>query len=482
MRENSKRPYIAMPTDKRWYQFWKKSYNCYYSNESNGIARWPKESFINYLLGSGYYDLAAYVIEQYYCVCFPLADAIDRITREIAAVPPKVWDLDKEKYVEHPVLELLNKPNADSTYGEYITKLAAFFLLTGENYNISTGNITRPPLEIYASNPRYITITPASDGFAGNIQLNRAYGHESYKRHDVEGRFKYYNKALDQEIYQAKTFNPKERGHIHGESPLQAVYYELEQYLKSSVHNLSLLLRGATVTGFLKTDQDLSFLTDDQKERLREQWNNCFSGSENAGRTGIFDKGISYQAIGQTNVDMNFRDLKNDVKDNIYIRLGIPLALVSSETMTMNNLSTAKVIFYDNAVIPLLKRLFQELTLFLMYRYPDSEHKMITFDKGDILALESRRNEQLAVLQKTGVLTINELRALIDYEPLDGGDVLLAPSTEVPIATDVETGNPDATGNVREKFVDLMRNQTNSDGVRKYTDEEIEAIANRHLL
>lgn len=452
----------------------------------NNVSPIPKEAFVDFLLGQGFNDLAAHVAVKYYGTCAPLADSIDRISREIASIEPLVFNTKTDEFSNvHPVLDLLKFPNADSTYEEYITKYVSYFLLTGESFNISTGNLKQPPLELFNASPVAISVQEGTDGYAQIIRLSGMDISQTYNREEIKSRFRYYNSIKDQEVFQTKNFNPKGTlTALRGKSILQAIYYEIEQYINSGIHNLSNLKRGATLSGLLSTSEDLSMLSDDQRQSLKEQINNYFGGSENAGRIGFLDKGITFTPMQQSNKDMDFRELKKDTETTIYSRLGIPLPLISEKTMTMTNLPAAKMQFYDQTILPLANRIFSELTLLLMYRYKNSEDLIITFNPGDIIALEPRRNEELQKLQATGVLTINELRAKVGYGPVsEGGDSIYLPSTDVPIADDLDTDNPGKDQkSTRKEFIEIMQAQVNRNGEQRLTNEEIEEIADNEGL
>jgi len=304
-------------------------------------------------------------------------------------------------------------------------------------------------------------------------------GAMDFLRSDVSNRFRYYTRTVDQEMYQMKRFNL--RGALtalHGVSMLQSIYYEIEQYINSGVHNLSLLERGGSLSGVLSTDNDLSMLTDDQRQELTEQVTNFFAGAKNAGRRAFFDKGMKYQEFGQTNKDMDYFELKKHVESVIYKRFKIPLPIVDTSTMTMANREQAQLAFYDEVILPLLDRLYGELTMALMYRYKSSEDLIITYDISKIPALEPRKLDQLVKLNGINVLTKDEERAVIGYEEVDGGSVIMIPANLVPLGEPESDIMSETKNRVdRTVFIKLMREQLRADGTRQYTDDEINIIA-----
>lgn len=438
-------------------------------------------SLYEFLFQNAHFDLSNHLALRYYTICAPVYSAVDLIANEVATIQPVLINTsktDKEFITDHPLLELLKFPNADSTYHEFMYRKAAFYILTGNNFDNATGNVDLPPLELYSLNPQRVAITP---NIIDRFPEEMIYSYTTaiiFKRNEIKNRFRFYNDLKTSELWQVKTFNPSAHTNsLYGLSQLNSIYYEIEQYLKTSMHNLSLLNYGGRPTGALISDSRLS---EDQLQELKAELNRYHEGANNAGRMFILQgEDLKFQEMGSSTRDMDFREMKSQVTSMIYNVLRIPLPLISEERMTMRNMENARLNFYYNAVLPLVKRFFSEFTNFLLSRYPNSENLIVTYDDSEIPALEPQRNEELQKLQSLGVLTINELRKKVGYEALDGGDDIYAPATNIPIAHDVETDNKLTT---RENFRRLMQQQIDEEGHQRYSDEDIERIANRNGL
>lgn len=473
------------------------------------ISEVSKESFIDFLLGRGQTKLAAHVINQYYKTCAPLSDAVDKLSGKTATIDPSVWDNAKDDWDnKHPLLALLKKPNMLETYEDFMERAASLFTLHGEVFLISVGRVDKPPREIFAASPSAITFEiNQSDGFIETMKVQDGISQTTYYRHEVKGRFRYYDvieksdlSLSSKEIIQLKHFNPDgSLIPIHGQSVLQSLYFEIEQWLASGKHNLSVLMRGATLSGIITTDENLGGLTEDQREALGQKLDNFMSGSENAGRVALFDNGLKFMSTTQTNKDMDFRVLKKDLRVDIYNRLDIPLPMVNEDTMTMANRESAQIQLFQNAVQPLTDRLYSYITLFVMYRYDDSEQKELKVDTSNIPALEPLKIDNATKLISNGIITRNEARRIFDYEDLkQGGDFIYGSASDMPIAgnEDFSTNNADNSNDqddqddqddeqkiaTRDEFVKFMRNQRDSKGKRKFTDERINEIADRENL
>jgi HK97 family phage portal protein len=400
----------------------------------------PREAFIDHLLNRGFFDLAYYQMLDYYNSCGPLADAIDRRANEVKTIQPVVFNTKTEEIItDHPVLELLAAPNPVDTFQSLITRLSTFYDATGNVFLLSTGSTKKPPLEIFAVSPATISMFEELDGFVSEYTGTAQGNFETYKRNTVQGKFRYYSDAMtaptNKELRHMKDFGTT--GTLtsnRGISPVQSIYFDIQQYINAGLHNLSTLKRGARPSGILTLKDEESYvLSDDQRAKLKEELKNYYSGAENAGRVGFLDVPLDWHEMSQTNKDMDFLELKRDTESMIYTRYNIPAPFVTEETMAMANRTSARLDFYQDAILPLLNTIYQELTLLLMYRYPDSENLIITYDISKIPALEPRKLDQIAKLNDLGAFSKNEIRAKLGENPASGGDSILVPTNLVPL-------------------------------------------------
>ena len=90
---------------------------------------------------------------------------------------------------------------------------------------------------------------------------------------------------------------------------------------------------------------------------------------------------------------MDFGELKKSTTETIFNAAKVPLPMISPDNMTLANMDAAKYNFYDNCILPLVKRVNSFLTKSVLSRYPNSENLEFTYDESDIEALEFRKTE-----------------------------------------------------------------------------------------
>lgn len=470
----------------------------------------------------------------YYLECAPVATAIDKIAADVASIPPLVYSKKHKEFIcDHPVLDLLNSPDADITYKEFIHSCATWYMITGNVYIVAVGYIENPPKEIRVYPSQSTTIIVGVDGYAQNFTARVLGLVDAFNRTEVMNwgrpRFRFYGNEF-KELYHIRTFNPQVSSNMaYGLSPLNAIYYEMRQYLEAAKYNLSVLQRQSKVSGIFRTK---TVLPAEMRKRLETQMQNMFSGSTNAGRSILLDgTDADFQDLMTTGRDMDYVKMREQVTKSIYKALKIPLPLVSEESMTYSNLEGAKILYYKQSVLPLRARLDEELTNFLMPRYDNKDNDLIiTFNEHDIPALESDRNEQAKIKKEIDIFTRNELRKLYAYDELDGGQNLFGKVGDTPVAVNTEDkyftgeelikpsesgsgdndmkpkptsnntdtyvgqGNSELENDIdlepdlseaegkanKEKFITTMRKQVNKDGTSRFTEDEINELVQKH--
>lgn len=468
---------------------------------------WDFGNLYDFYTHSQNYLITKILAVSYYTKCSPLYNAIDLIASNVADLIPKVYDKNKEIWIkDHPVLDLLKRPNAVYTFYKLIYSMVSFFLVTGDSYLTASGKPMSPPKELNIYPSTAVTLLPGSDGFTKEMLTTLYWGTFTYNREEIDKRFRYFNTQKTSEIWHTAHFNPTTiQTNVYGMSPLNPIYYEINQHQSANRHNLSVLERGATPSGIMTIDPPIDH---DSFVRLQQQMDKQFAGSANAGRVMLVNGLGTYERTTMTQKDMDFLELKKEVIISIYRNLKIPLALITPETMTYDNMKQAMLMLYDLAILPMANVIFSELTNFLIPRYgQDPNDFVIAYDEAEIIAIEPRRNEQLKALKDLGVFTLNELRALNGADPLDGGDAIYAAANQIPLAMDhqgssgkiaydevpgidpvggndekIGTSKPKKPRTTRSQFSEILKAKVDADGKPQFTDEEINKLADKHGL
>lgn len=341
----------------------------------------------------------------------------------------------------HPLLDLLERPNPLQSRSEFIQALSGYLMLSGNCYvlRVMAGQL---PRELHFLRPDRIKVKGTH---ASTIP-------EKYE-YTVNGRV-VATYEVDQEngfseVKHLKLWNPLDD--FYGASPLTAAAVEVDQHNLSSDHNINLLSNGARPSGAIvfkpKDDQGFAVsLSESQRQQLLSDLNNRFTGSKNAGRPMLLEGDFDWKEMGLSPKDMDFLNLKHMATTDIALCFGVPSQLVGvPDSQTYANVAEARLALYEETIIPHLKQIESDLNEWLVPMYGDNLR--LEFDIDSIPALAERNRkvfENMVSAVNAGIYSRNEAREELGLSPVDGGDEIYISATLMPIgdASVPEPENP----------------------------------------
>lgn len=377
-----------------------------------------------------------------------VATSVDIISGLVEQIKPIVKDVKNDKFIDnHPVLNLLQNPNGFEQYENFIGKLSRHFLLKKDSYIVGVGNIRRPPIEIFAEKPQNVSTVQAMDGYPKNYIVTFGSIVGNFNREDRKlGITRFYDGNL-KELYHIMGFSSRTED-TQGDSPLEAISLEIKQQIKSKVHNISVIDNGGRLSLIVSFKEDTP--DDDEHKARKKRINEDLGGAEKAGSIAVISgDATAIQEVGKSNKDMDFATLDDMASRVIFRRYGIPSQIAFPDKATFNNYKTALLALYDNTVLSHAKFLYNGLTWMMMPRYGlDPSQFIITYDPQSITALVERMLETLKLRKEIAIETPNELRSFLpNRDPVENGDVLYQPSTQVPLGVDI---NDDDESNIND--------------------------------
>jgi HK97 family phage portal protein len=305
-----------------------------------------------------------------------------------------------------PLENLLKRPNPEQSFSAFLQELIAFGKLTGNRYIYGVKPETGPNSgkfgQLYVLPSQLVEIV--SDGLLDPIA-----GYRIIYNSTVE--------VAPEDICHIKDFNPDYNmagSNLYGQSPLRAGLRVLTANNEAVTTGVK-YLQNQTSRGMLVDKEGT--ITQVQAQALKQNFRKQYQGSENAGDVIISSKDLSWINFGLSASDLSLIEQYNaTVKDlcNIY---NIPVQLLNNtDSSTYNNMKEAKKAMYQNAVIPELIKIRDELNRWLVPQFGGNLY--LDFDFTMISEMQEEVDKLVSQLSTAWWITPNEKRDAMNY-PVD---------------------------------------------------------------
>lgn len=185
---------------------------------------------------------------------------------------------------------------------------------------------------------------------------------------------------------------------------------------------------GCTVQGILSTDAPR--LDKKQRDDIRSAWDNSQMG-QGAG-IAVLEAGMKYSPVSSNAKDAQLLEtrLYNITEVSRWLNIS-PVLLGDYSKIAYNSLEQSQLQFVVNTLAPYVMMLEQELNRKLIMP-KDKNNIYIDILQEDIIAQDKKAQaEYLGTLIDKAIITPNEARNQLGYAPIEGGDILYRPFTDV---------------------------------------------------
>jgi HK97 family phage portal protein len=323
-----------------------------------------------------------------------------------ASVMHKAQQIRKHSLVEldHTELhEVLKRPNPAQSYNAWLQEIIAFGKLTGNRYIFGIA----PDTGINKGKYKELYVLPSQ-----NMEIHSGGIMEPVKEYTLSYNGTYRIAADD--VCHIKDFNPYYDGtgsHLYGMSPLHSGLRVLQANNEAVTTGVK-YLQNQTARGVLMSEE--GDLSEEQARMLKQKFKEQNQGADKAGDLVITPKKLSWINFGLTTSDLSLIEQYNaSIKDlcNIY---SVPVQLLNNtDASTYNNMKEAKKALYQNAVIPELIKIREELNRWLTPKY--GQNLYIDFDFSVIPELQEEMDKVVQQMSNAWWITPNEKRAAMSY-------------------------------------------------------------------
>jgi HK97 family phage portal protein len=362
--------------------------------------------------------------------------AVNAIAREVSGIQLRLYQVKGNEHQElddHPLLTLLEGVNEHMTGIELKYTTTAHLELTGNAYWLLDGvsDDRTPPRAIYPLNPGRMRVKVNKNSFPYKLD--------------------HYEYTIDGKVYR---FEPYQILHLKYPDPqdpfvgvgfVQSIPVWIDSDNYAMEYNRKYFINGAGIGLYLTTQSNV----EGQIDRIRQGFNDKYSGVENAHRVPAFPKGVDLKNAGVTHRDMDFGNLADNTRDRILAAAGVSKTILGTAESDTNRSTaeTADYVFSKRTIKPKMLLVISYLNEFLVPRYGDDLY--LTFIDPTPEDKEFRTQEMQAAVGNMPVMTQNEARkTYMGLGPVAGGDKLMQPSMMVEAGTTDQPEGEDMAPNL----------------------------------
>lgn len=348
------------------------------------------------------------VVWVYRCV----QEILNRVSSVPWAVCRKNSSGEIENVTGHPLNELINQPNPIMSWTELLEWWVLHLNISGNAYlelSELRGNV---PTQLYLLRPDRMKIKPGKT----IDSMNYTYDLEGSKI-DIPSEFVVHFKL------------PDPTNDYYGLSPLYSAARLIDTENASVDYNKNMFKNQARLQGIIQSEDELS---DKVLDRIKSEVQSNWQGVNNAFKVPILEAGLKWVQTQLSPKEADFLGLRKLTREEICGVFGIPPVIVGIlDRATYSNYSTAEGIFWNQTIIPMLKRFRDKFNA-----------RVANLFKGDVYIdynlefVNALRESQESLFKraetgfKAGFLTQNEARQMTGFEAVQGGDVYMFTGTD----------------------------------------------------
>ena len=329
--------------------------------------------------------------------------AIRLLTESVSSLPISVYRVenngDKTEAVKESLYSLLKyKPNTYQNKITFFEKIMMDLCVNGNSYVYIERNRLARVTGLYCMNYEDMTIIQKDN------QL-------------------FYENGETGEVYDSNDvlhFTGLTTDGIEGLSPSTQCKKAIGWGMAIEEYGNTFFKNGAKLSGVLSTDRSLSETAID---RLRQSFNNTYSQLSGSNQTAILEEGLTFKPVGISPDQAQFLASRTFSLEEIGRIWNIPPHMLGDlSKSSFNNIEMQSQEFVTYTLLPYLTRIENEMNLKL-FRTSDVGRLFVKFNVGGLLRGNIKdRSEFYTKMINTGVMSINEVRALEDLNKIEDGD------------------------------------------------------------
>jgi HK97 family phage portal protein len=381
-------------------------------NEERATVNVPRATFEYLVGGLDYTSESGIIVDSDTALTLSAVwRAISIISQTISTLPlslyRKLSNGDRELLVDHPAIQLINNPNELATPILFKEALQTSVLTWGNGYGYITRTRSYEPKELKPLDPQKVTVRTEGKSVFYDVQ-GLGTGIDSERILHIPGL----------------SFNG-----ITGKSPIEVARNSLGGGLAVQKFGNKFFANGAKSSGILKHPGRLG---DKGIENLRRSFDKKMAKDE--GGTMILEEGVEYIPLTIPPDQAQFLASKKFTVEEVARWFGVPPHLLSDlDRSTFNNIEHQGIEFVQYSLMPWIKRWEEELARKLLREDEKKDH-FFRFNINGLMRGDAKtRAEYYRLMLDLGVLNINEVRNLEEFNDIPGGNQHLVQVNRMPL-------------------------------------------------
>ena len=325
--------------------------------------------------------------------------AVRILSETVSSLPISVFSIeknnDKSEAVKSPLYNLLKfKPNKYQNKITFFEKIMMDLCINGNSYVYIERNRLSKVTALYPLNYEDIEV----------IQKDNMLFYEDSETGQI------YNS--DDILH----FTGMTSDGICGLSPLDNHRKAIGWGMDVESYGSSFFKNGAKLSGILSTEKQLSEIAID---RLKTSFNQAYSGVSNSNQTAILEEGLTFKPIGISPDQAQFLASRTFSIQEIGRIWNIPNHMLGDNSKSsFNNIEMQSQEFVTFSLLPYITRIENEMNNKL-FRTSELGRVFIKFNVSGLLRGNTKdRSDYYAQMINTGIMSINEVRALEDLNSI----------------------------------------------------------------
>lgn len=216
-----------------------------------------------------------------------------------------------------------------------------------------------------------------------------------------------------------------------------ATEYSSQQYAGKFYRN------GARISGIVETPGDISW---DNKEKLRAQFEETYSGLQNAFRVGVLDFGMKYTPLGIPQRDAQYIESRNFSVEEVSRVTGVPLHKLQSGAQSYNSNEQQGLEYVVDTLLPIVTLWEQEFGYKLFLSRELRAGYYLRFNVAAEMRGDNKsRADYYDVMIRNGIYSINECRDLEEKDAILNGDEHFITKNYMPVSQMLMPAKPTET-------------------------------------